>query len=183
MPNKLRAHSSLMLILAFAAATLGYLFWSFMPGMRAVAGIREQIDAKQDYINDAPKLTDAIKQVQLELDATKTYVAAQRKRYPTQAELTVLFGNINRVARDHQMKVTRFEPQATVNLETLAKLPVLFTAEGSFANVHAMIGELEKLPAAIWIDELKVDASREGGKIVQANLMLGVFVDNHEKSN
>lgn len=183
MPSKFRAHSSLMLILAIAAATLGYLFWFFLPGMKTVADIRERIDAKQDYINDAPKLTNTIKQVQLDLDATKAYVAAQRKRVPTQAELTALFGNINRVARDNHMKVTRFEPQATVKLETLAKLPVLFTVQGSFANVHAMIGELEKLPAAIWIDDLKVDGTRESGKTVECNLMLGVFVDNHEKSN
>lgn len=183
MSNKLRAHSSLLLICAIAAATLGYVFCFFMPGMRAVADIRQRINVKQDYINDAPRITNIIKQVQEELDSTKAYVAAQRKRCPTQAELTALFGSINRLARDNRTKITRFEPQTTVNLETLAKLPVLFTVEGSFANVHAMIGALEKLPSAIWIDELRLDASGEGGKTVQCNLTLDVFVDNHEKSN
>jgi len=182
MPGKLR-HSSLIVILGVAAACVAWVYLFFLPRMRATASIHDRINEKQDFIAEAPKLATAITSAQSELIETQTYIAAHSKRLTSQSELTSLFGRISRLARENETKITRFEPQSAVDYLTISKLPVLFSVQGSFDNIQALLGSMEQLPAAVWFEEVKIAALRENSKAVECNLMLEIFVDNNGKSN
>lgn len=182
MTKKLRA-SSWMVTVPVAVAVFAYLWFYFFPSMKGVGQVMDEVRAKQNYVVAASTLPASVALAQSQLESATTYVAAERQQLVDEPELTRLFANINQLAKQSGTSTTRFEPQAVVEYETLAKLPVSFAIAGPFASVHETLRQLELLPHTVWVEEITIQPAGEDGKTVKCDATLAIFIDRLKKSD
>ena len=180
--NRVR-YRSLLISLPLAGAALAYVFLFFLPRREAMAELKREITSKQDYISEAPKLKTSIGEAQQSLATANAYNQAEAARCVPAADVTKLFGKINQLAKQSGVRTTRFEPQAAVQYQSISKVPVSVTVEGRFASIQALLYGIENLGATVWVDDLKLATGKEDRKGVECSWMLGIFVDNPEKSD
>ena len=123
--NKSRPFS-LTVTAGLSLGALGILSLVFLPRMKTIAGFREQLRSKQDYIGQAEKLRPVIAALQTSRAEDLDYLQIWQHRCPERAELSALFGQLNHLAKQHDLTTTRFEPLASVSYGGLEKAPVNF---------------------------------------------------------
>ena len=174
---------SWIVILPLAAIAGGYVFLFFLPGRRAIAELRQQVRAKQDFVAEADKLQQTLRETKHEMEKTQAYVAACRRRIPDEKELGAVFGQIHQVADAAGIRVTRFDPQPPVVYEQLRRVPVLIGCIGSFAQMYEFVRNLEALPTLLWVGTLKTEKDGRNVKNVQCEIGLAIFAGNSEHSD
>ncbi len=166
-----------------SSVALAYLFYVFLPQMHSIREIRLQLSSKHDAVAQESKLSPTVGTVRCELEATQRYVVEQEARLIRSDELPRMFGQISQIVNASGVKATRFEPQPAVAFENFRKVPITLSFDGSSLAVEQVIQRLESLPRTVWIEELKIDAPRENGETVKAELQLAVFINNREISD
>jgi Tfp pilus assembly protein PilO len=179
----LSKRNSWIITIAIAAGTVGYLTLLFSPGMRGIAGVRQELRTKQDYIGQAERLRPTTLRLGEQLSEVSQYNASWSTRVVKQSRLAAIYGELNALVKDSGASTTRFEPQAATPYASLRKLPVKLGLDGSFAEIHSVISHIESLAAFIWIEDIKMEAISGIGKTSKVELTLVMFVDNPEKSD
>ena len=154
--SKLPPRSSWLITIGLAAVSVGYLYFVFMPSRRDIEKLREELSQKQAYLSQQPGLKVSLAAVEAELETTQKYVAGWRQHAPVAGELSALYGDIHRQVQLAGVKVEKFDPQTETTMETLRKIPVQLTAEGTFAQLHALLRGLEQMPACPWVEGLRI---------------------------
>lgn len=169
--------------LVLAAGVLAYVFGVFLPRMRAVAAVRQRVASKHELIAQAAKLAPTVSRLTCELSETSDYVSRQQQRLASPADLPRLYGKISNLVSSGGGTMARFEPQAAVTMDELREVPLTLTVTGSFEAVSRIVSALEALPGCVWIEDLRIDAQREAGGNVKADMLLAIFVNNREISD
>jgi Tfp pilus assembly protein PilO len=178
-----RKRNSWLITVAIAAGTVGYLTLLFSPGMRGIAGLRQELRTKQDFVGQAERLRPTTFKLGQELTGVTKYNELWAARIVKPSQLSAVYGELNALIKDSGASTARFEPQTPESYASLRKLPVKLGLEGSFLEIHTAVSRIESLAAFIWIEEIKIEGSQELGKPTKAELTLGMFVDNPKKSD
>jgi Tfp pilus assembly protein PilO len=168
--------------IAIAAGTVGYLTLLFSPGMRGIAGLRQELRTKQDYIGQAERLRPVVAQLGEQVNQTAAYNDRWGASVLPASKLAALYGDLNALAKSSGASSTRFEPQQPETLSTMRKLPIRLGLAGSFAEIYEVVAGIEALGSLVWIEEIKIEGSVDPTKDTKAELRLAVFVDNPKKS-
>jgi Tfp pilus assembly protein PilO len=182
-PHSQTRRGSWPVTLSLAAAGILYLVFSFFPTSRAISQLRDEIRLAESFIDQSASLTISLSQTEAELKRTKDYIAAARQRLTARAALSALIGRISREADLAGATTTKIEPQAASELETLAVVPVIYKANGAFADICRLLVGLEGLPEPVWLEDVQLTASRENGQKMQCDLTLAVFAGHSESSD
>jgi len=162
---------------------LAYVAMLFLPRMRSVADVRQQLRQREDYISQSDRLQPTTQRVAEELKAIDEYCKFWQTRTVNERELESLFSQIGLLAKENGAKILRFEPQPPVALEQVRKIPVLFSFAAPLKSVQKLARALEELPASIWVDQFKIENTDQAGKTVKVEAKLVLFADNREKSD
>lgn len=176
-------HYTWAVTLVLAGAALAYVFGVFLPRMRAISAVRQRVTSKHELIAKAAKLAPTVAHLTGELSATCEYVSREQQRLALPADLPRLYGQISNLVSASGGATGRLEPQAAVTLAQLRKVPLTLSVSGSFESISRILAALEALPACIWVEDLRIDAQRETGGNVKADMLLAIFVDNHDISD
>jgi Tfp pilus assembly protein PilO len=174
--------SSWIVIIPVAAIAAVYVIWFYLPGRTAIAELREQVRAKQEFAMDSEKSAKGLRAGKEELEKTESYVKACRLRTPEEKDLGEVLGMIHASANKAKVRLTRFEPQAATAYERLRRVPVAIGLSGQFGNIHAFLRDLEAMPSYIWIANVKMDADPKSGEHVTGEVALVIFINNSEGS-
>jgi Tfp pilus assembly protein PilO len=162
---------------------LAYVTLFFLPRMRAISDVRQQLRQREDFISQADKLQPTNDRVAKELHETQEYCETWRSRAVDERQLEALFSKIGQLAEGNGARILRFEPQPAVTHARLRTIPILFNFSAPFASVQQLARGLEELPASIWVDHLKIENADQDGKSVKVEMKLVLFADNPEKSD
>jgi Tfp pilus assembly protein PilO len=176
-------YGSWTVTISLTAAGILYLLFSFLPTARAIKELRDEIRSDEIYITQASSLTVALAQTQTELERTREYTTHWRQRLPTHGTFSAFLGRITKQADVAGAGTTRIEPQPEVELDTLRVVPVVFAAKGSFVEISRLLAGLEGLPERIWLEDVRLAATREAGQKMKCELRLVVFAGNSEISD
>lgn len=144
---------------------------------------RENEIANKELVVQQDALVQAQHEVaQRNVASAREFVEGWRSRSGGGQALSVLFGQIATLAKDSGATVTRFEPQTTVELERLRRVPLEIACQGTFEAVFALVRELESLPRDIWIEELEISHA-EAGQTVQCEMKLAILADKPDFSD
>jgi Tfp pilus assembly protein PilO len=175
--NTLIAVGLMIVVAAIYVATV------FLPGMRSASETLAQLNSKLVCILEAQKMRIINQQIQRDLKNTLSY----NDKYGTQilksSDLPVLYGKISQIAKSHNAAMPKFEPHLPVFYDSVHRMAIGLGISGSFAAIHKIVGELEALPAGIWIDDMQIRGTRENGKSIECDMTLVVFIDNPEKND
>ena len=179
--NLLSRHWKTIVLTLGAAGT--YAFLCYLPGEAALDGLRAELAAAAESIQQAETFAPAIEATRQQTDITRQYVQKWEESAPSEDELSELFGRINRLAEQSGVTTTRFEPQPAVPYDTLCRLPVEMACAGSFAEICRFLQALERLEETIWIGELRMRQDGEDEEDLGCELTLDVFADNPDGSD
>ena len=180
--NKFK-QSSWIITVPLVAAALAYMMLVFLPGMKAIAQITEQVRTKQEYLAQADKLRPLLDQVTRSLAETETYNSQWMTRTIEAEKLPILFGQISELAKASGATITRFEPQPGVKYKSMHRVPLALAIGGDFNSIQVFLKSLEELPAAIWVEDLKLSGGGQDGKNIVCEMILAIFTGNSEKSD
>jgi Tfp pilus assembly protein PilO len=169
--------------ISLAAAGILYLVFSFFPTSRAISQLRGEIRSTERFIDQSASLAISLSQTETELKRTRDYTSGARQRFTRRAAVSALIGRISREADLAGATTTKIEPQAPSELETFSIVPVIYKANGGFADVCRLLVGLEGLPEPVWLEDVELTASRENGPKMQCDLTLAVFADHSESSD
>lgn len=182
MSVQLPHRTSWFVTLPIAATAIGFLSIIYFPTVKSIRETRNEIRLKEDFIQEIPSLQIAADKLKHELEEIEAYRRACESHMPTTAQLATSFGQINDRARDSETATTHFEPQAEHAMQLLHRVPVKMSVTGSYAAICRLLAELEKMPEAVWVDQLTLKRTRESGQNVEGELKLEVFTVNQKKS-
>ena len=178
-----KRRSSWMITLPLAAGAVAYLAWSFFPSMHALRELHAEIQSQRDFIAQAEKLTLAVQATERDLKAAQEYCAGWQARAPKGKQLADFFSRLLSLAQSSGTTNTRLEPQAPLDWESLAQIPVHLNVTGGYDETCELLRSLEEIPQAIWVSDLRIEANRGEGKRAMVQIKLDVFTGNREISN
>ena len=176
-------YGSWLVTSSLVAAGILFLIFSFLPTSRTIQSLRDEIRSDEKYIAQTSSLTLALTQTQANLDRTIEYSANWRQRLPNHATFPAILGRITKQADVAGASMTRIEPQAALDLDTLRVIPIVFAAKGSYVDISRLLAGLEGLPEHVWLEDVRLEGSRQAGQKMLCELRLVVFAGNLEISD
>lgn len=162
---------------------VGFLVVVFLPRMKAIARMRQEIRQKQDFVAQTEKLRPLVAQQKDSLASARNYLQTQRARLVPPDKLSQVYSSISKLSKEAGATTTRFQPGPAVLFDSFRKVPLELGVQGSTESIQQLLAEIEQLPFTIWLDELKCDRAGENGETRRCAIGLGIFVDNREISN
>ena len=180
----MKAKSSGPIILAsLGAATVAYVALLYLPGRKAIAETRSQIEMKRREVANAVLLAPTLAQTRADLARAKDRIAAWESKTTDSRGMAVLFGRINELVKASGAVTPRFDPDRERRRQRIVEIPLSIGVAGTFGQIQEFLRALEGLSTTIWIESLKMTAVGKDGGSVQVEIKLVVFTDNSENSD
>lgn len=175
--------SSWIVTPSLGAIAIAYLTLTWLPSSRAIQQWREQVTAEQQVVAQATELSATLLASQQELEKTDAVVAQWEKAAPGKRDISALFGQINALAKDAGLTISRFDPQTFLVYEKLQEIPITVVCSGTFNELFGFLRLIEGLPATIWVESIRLEKTGENAKDVRCELSLAVFSNNQQNSD
>jgi Tfp pilus assembly protein PilO len=175
-----------LVVVVLAGLAAAYVAFVHVPGRKAMAETRREIDSKRQFVAGAERLGLAVAAVQSDLTKTAEYVGSVGGTLPPLGGEAKILGQIHALAGAAGVTIARFEPEAPVRKESVSQIPVVITVTGRFTQILDLVHRVEQLPVRIWVDQVKCARVGKGGdveKVISAELNLVIFADNSEDSD
>ena len=177
------ARSSWLITAGLAAVSICYLYFVFLPTRRGIEKLRVELSNKRAYLAQQPGLQVSLAAAEADLAAAQQYVNDWRRTTPAAGELSGTYGRIHRLAKSAGVQLEKVDPQTVTNLQTIRKIPLRLSTEGTFAQTHAMLREIELLPASPWVESLRIERGKNAEAPLKGEITVVIFAANPEISD
>jgi hypothetical protein len=175
-------HGSWIVTLPLGVIAAAYIMGVYLPNHRVIGELRRDAAEKQDFIDEAAQTNTAIGSGKRTLEKTLAYTTAREQLAPHEKEMSLLYGRIHEAARAAGASPSRFDPQAVAAFDTFRRTKVVVGCSGSFLQIYEFLRRLEGMPAAIWVDSVRIDKKGDSGGEIGCEVDLAIFADNSESS-
>lgn len=181
MLNKLKNKTWLVTV-PIAAGTVAYVWLFFLPAQREVAAMSTEVHNKLAFAMTAEQIRGQIRAVQAEQVAIEDYAERWRAPASSSADLAQVFSKLADAMREVGVEATRFTPDARTNYSQMQRVSVRVGCRGSFAQMLRLLAAWEQLPARIWVEELKLEASHDNPDVLECEANLAIFAVNSDRT-
>ena len=157
------------------AIAVVYLSLVWLPGYSAITALQDQVECQRQLVAQAADLPALLAGCQRDLETSNSVVAGWQKNAPRSGRLAPCFEKIDAVAREAGLAVTRIAPQPVIVHEKVHEIPLVIDCSGRFAQVYEFLRNLERLPATIWIESIKIENPNDKAKNVTCKIDLVAF--------
>ncbi len=164
------------------AGVVGYVVVGFLPAQKAISAKRRELREKRQFIATAESKTGTAKQLEHQLETTRSHVDRWRQHSRAESGAVAMLGELATLARNSGVILHRLTPQDPTILETLRQQTLEVEVEGAYSQVIEFMRGIESRPETIWVQHFNLQPSKEDGKHVQCALSLVVFADNRGNS-
>lgn len=173
-----KKRSSWLITAPLTIGSVVYLLLVFLPGTQKIADMRRELKLRRDFITSSVQTVTAVTDAQRTLDELTAFADRWQQVSPEGPALAELFGSINQQVKASGATPVRFEPQAKIDHQLIQQAPLVVEAKGMFGEICQFVSEIERHPARIWVEQLKIERAREAGKPASCQLKLVVFSDS-----
>jgi Tfp pilus assembly protein PilO len=175
--------SSWIVTPCLAAMAVAYLALTWLPSRRAIQQWRGQVQAEQQVVAGATELSAKLVAMQQELRQTEAVVAQWEKTAPGKRDIPAMFGQINALAKEAGLSISRFDPQPALIHEKLQEMPIAVVCSGAFADLFQFLRGIEGLPATMWVESIRLEKGVQNAKDVRCEVSLAIFSNNQHISD
>lgn len=163
----------LSLSLAMLGAVCPMVVW--FHGGESVKTVRARIDAKQPLAAENENLTAELATCERKLEATEAQLSKWERAAPRRRHTCRLWQQIDAAAADAGMTVSRFDAESPIVHEQFEEIPVMVRGAGDLDQVAEFVQSLERLPATIWIESIRIKKSEDRAKPATCELNLTIL--------
>lgn len=167
-----------LMVIALCAVLGWFLLWSKqvdeLDRLRA-----EEASLKEQY---KQKLQQAInlEELRKQKEQVSQYVLTLQKQLPSKAEMDALLSDINQAGIGRGLQFELFRP-GQVNLKDYyAELPIALKVSGRYHDLGAFAGDIANLPRIVTLNNLSVQAARDGSLTLDATAKTFRYLDEEE---
>jgi Tfp pilus assembly protein PilO len=179
--------SSWIVTPCLGAIAMAYLMFVWIPSRHAIKEWCEQVEAKQQVLAQSANLSAMLAATQQDLSKSRDLAADWEKAAPGKRDIPALYGQVNALAKDAGLTISRFDPQSFVAYEKLEKIPLTIVGSGSFSQVFEFLRLIEGLPVTIWVESIRLEKmaqnTDQNAKNIQCELSLAIFSNNQQNSD
>jgi type IV pilus assembly protein PilO len=142
----------------------------------------DEINLKDQYkqkLQQAINLEDLRKQK----EQVSQYVLTLEKQLPSKAEMDALLSDINQAGIGRGLQFELFRPGQTNLKDYYAELPIAVKVSGRYHDLGAFTGDIANLPRIVTLNNLNLQASRDGGLSLEATAKTFRYLDEEEVAN
>jgi len=155
----------LIVVGIFVLAGGGFAYFSYYPKYKEITRLaQEQMKLDKDLARSKKKAA--------EYEAYKRKMAQAEERFrkalqalPEKKEIPSLLTNISRSGQDTGLEFLLFQPQAEVQKEFYAEIPVSIQVDGSYHNVAMFFDKVARLSRIVNIHNLQMNAQKNPGEL------------------
>lgn len=139
----------------------------------------DEIQLKDQYkqkLQQAINLEDLRKQK----EQVSQYVLTLEKQLPSKAEMDALLSDINQAGIGRGLQFELFRPGQTNLKDYYAELPIAVKVSGRYHDLGAFTGDIANLPRIVTLNNLNLQASRDGGLSLEATAKTFRYLDEEE---
>jgi Tfp pilus assembly protein PilO len=146
----------------------------WLHGGDGVKAVRARVDAKQPLALENDKLAAELLNCERKLETAEASLAEWERASPERRHTCRLWQQIDAAAADAGMTVTRFAAESPIVHEQMEEIPVAVRGSGDLPQVAEFVQSMERLPATIWIESVRVRKSDGNAKpaICELNLTI-----------
>jgi hypothetical protein len=179
MTDMLKKRSSLGIAAAIVIA-VGYLYFFYLPMEKENKRLSAELSSRRIAVGEAQMLGVDIENARLQLAKTIAHVEDWESRNDDDpAQVLAL---INDEVQQSGVQTINFDPEKTVQMDTLQKMQLVLGTKGDFQQVYDMLTRIEKLHPTIWIEGFRVGTSQQD-KMLSNEISLAIFADNPKNSD
>jgi len=176
-------HTNYALVIVLIGIVAVYAITVFLPNRRNAMALQQQLQTDRAFIAQTADLSDAIANVRKEIEQIENYTTKWREKTPRKSEIPRLFAKLDYLAARAGVSTVRLDPLPVIEHESLRQVPVTLAVTGSFTQVFSLLNGIETLSEPIWIDDVKMEATREDTDSVECQLKLVMFASKSEDSD
>lgn len=155
----------LIVVGIFVLAGGGFAYFSYYPKFKEITKLtQEQMKLDKDLARSKKKAA--------EYESYKRKMAQAEERFrkalqalPEKKEIPSLLTNISRSGQDTGLEFLLFQPQAEVQKEFYAEIPVSIQVDGSYHNVAMFFDKVARLSRIVNIHNLQMNAQKNPGSL------------------
>lgn len=166
-----------LVTLAIALAALSSIVFIFLPFQKTIANLSRQLRDKRLHIVQADQLILPLANERKRLAEVLEQTGKWEQLAPDPQQLAVFYARISEQARQTDLQLVKFEPQAPRNLQSLRQYAVALSIKGDFEQLFEFLARIEKLPPAISPSHLRITQPEGGGASLQCEMTLTFFGD------
>jgi len=173
-----------LLFLLFALAVGSTVGFVFLPRQKALAELRDELEAREQYIQQSEHLDVSIVRMENDLNAVRKYVDNRASQAPADGDLDIVFGSIATEAKESGVVTHRFQPhEQDENESAVRRMTATLVTEGDFCQFFGFLRRMEQLPLAFWIDGLQLQPAGDETDRLNCEMTLVIFADNRGNSD
>ena len=143
---------------------------------------KKEIDLKATFV-EKTKLAVNLEAYQQQRAEIEQSFGALLKQLPTKSQVDALIIDINQAALGRGLQFESFKPNQTENLtEFYAERPISLKVIGNYHDFGAFASDVSKLPRIVLLNDLKVDAAKDGALSMEAVAKTYRYLDPDEVS-
>jgi Tfp pilus assembly protein PilO len=171
-----------LITIASGGAAVAYAIFVFVPGQKSIAELQKTVRAQETLVAQSLTMIQPIRDLEEKLAATERFTTSWRSRASAPTQVASVFARITALARESDVDITSFSPQAEQPLETIGLIPVALQARGSYRSLRGLLERLETMSGQIWIEELHLQPQDKEMESLSCTLKLIIFVNRSEIS-
>jgi Tfp pilus assembly protein PilO len=149
----------------------------FLPFQKTIANLSRQLKDKRLHIVQADQLTLPLANERKRLAEIAKETNRWEELAPDPQQLAVFYARISEQARETDLQLVKFEPQAPRILHSLRQYAVALSIQGDFEQLFEFLARIERMPQAISPSHLRVTQPPGGGASLQCEMTLTFFGD------
>ena len=163
--------------LAIALVALATIVFVFLPFQKTIASLSRQLRDKRLHIVQADQLTLPLAKERQRLAEILAHTDRWEQLAPDPQQLAVFYARISEQARQTDVQLSKFEPQAPRNFQSLRQYAVALSIQGDFEQLFDFLTRVEKLPQAIWPSQVRITQPEGAAASLQCEMTLTFFGD------
>lgn len=150
--------SSLIATVTLAVGAVMFLIFFFKPRHEAIGSLRAELEEKQQYLDATGDLIGhSVQQAHQDLNDVRQFVDRWKEHSPSESQLASVYARIARLGKQHQVVISRFDPQDIQRMKAVWQAPVELSVDGEYSQIVGFLHDLEQLPLTAWIDHLRIE--------------------------
>jgi type IV pilus assembly protein PilO len=160
--SKLPWKAQLAVFVGLSLASAGaYYYFLDMPAQARLATQRTELAGVQARIDRGLATARQLPEFQARVAALKNQVDSLRPILPEEKDAAELLRRVNTLARESNLTIRSFKPQAITTRELHAEWPISLELEGTYHNLGTFLDRVSKVERIINVGGLSIQAKQD----------------------